>query len=118
MRTIFIILLVLTVYSFYSSADKLSKMKKNARLRDEYFAQANADEYPAHIIESVRSNNPDTPKMKIRLANADDDATVSIVTENEQDDDDDEEEEEEEEDLPIKKIKSSKSKIDDIHSFL
>ncbi|CAF1332665.1 unnamed protein product [Rotaria magnacalcarata] len=117
MRTIFIILLVLTVYSFYSSADKLSKMKKNARLRDEYFAQANADEYPAHIIESVRSNNPDTPKMKIRLANADDDddATVSIVTENEQDDDDDEEEEE---DLPIKKIKSSKSKIDDIHSFL
>ncbi len=70
--------------------------------------------YPGNIIESVHSDIPGDPEIKIHFAGmeeGDDDATISVDTENEDQDDDDD-------DLPIRKKKSSKSKTEDIHSFL
>jgi hypothetical protein len=76
----------------------------------------NGRQYPGDIIESVHSNIPDAPQIKIRLADADEedadaDATISMDLESEDDDDDDD-------DLPIRKKKLPKSKTEDIHSFL
>jgi hypothetical protein len=79
---------------------------------DAMFDQGN---YPGNIIESVHSDIPGDPEIKIRFAGTeeeDDDATISVDTENEDQDDDDDD------DLPIRKKKSSKSKTEDIHSFL
>ncbi|CAF0922906.1 unnamed protein product [Rotaria sordida] len=115
MRKIFSILLLLLLVSIlYLSAVQFSKIKKNARLRDESFIRADDHKYSADIIESIHSDIPGDPQIKVRFANIDEDedeATISIDTESES-------EQEEEEDLPIKKKKLPKSKLEDIHSFL
>ena len=75
--------------------------------------------HPGSIMESVHSDNPEAPQIKIRLADSDeendddDDATITMDLGN--DDDDDGEEEEE---IFIRPKKLPKSKTDDIHSFL
>ncbi|CAF2367257.1 unnamed protein product [Rotaria sp. Silwood2] len=102
----------------YSSADQLNKMKKNSRLRDESFVRADGHKFPADIIESVHSDIPGDPQIKIRLANKEEDededeATISIDTGS-----DSGEGEDDDEDLPIKKKKLPKSKFDDMHAFL
>lgn len=70
------------------------------------------------IIESVQSDLPEIPQIKIRMVNADDegddddaDATITLDTEDNDSDEDDE-------DLPVKKRKLPKTKSEDIHSFL
>ncbi|CAF3367357.1 unnamed protein product [Rotaria sp. Silwood1] len=119
MRKIFsILLLLLLVYISYSSADQLNKIKRNSRLNNEPFVRADDHKYPADIIESVHSDVPGDPQIKIRFANQEkdeDEATISIDTES---DSEQEEEEEEDKDLPIKKKKLPKTKLEDIHSFL
>ena len=74
--------------------------------------------YPGDIIESVYSDTPEAPQIKIRLANADEedtDADASITMDLGNDNDDDSEEED---DVPIRPKKLPKSKTEDIHSFL
>lgn len=76
--------------------------------------------HPGSIMESVHSDHPEAPQIKIRLADSDeeneDDATITMDLGNEEDGDDDDEEEEEE--VFIRPKKLPKSKTDDIHSFL
>ena len=72
--------------------------------------------YPADIFESVHTDLPGEPKIKINFAGMDegddDDATISIDTDNEDEDEDDDDV------IPTKKKNLPKSKPEDIHSFL
>ncbi|CAF2908831.1 unnamed protein product [Rotaria sp. Silwood2] len=83
-----------------------------------FFYEADGHKFPADIIESVHSDIPGDPQIKIRLANKEEDededeATISIDTGS-----DSGEGEDDDEDLPIKKKKLPKSKFDDMHAFL
>ncbi|UJR16369.1 hypothetical protein I4U23_003272 [Adineta vaga] len=86
---------------------------------DESFERIKSLKYPADPIESVHSDIPGDPQIKIRFAGTneedDGDATISIDTEPEIEVDDDNDEEDI---TPIKKKKLPKSKTEDIHSFL
>ncbi|CAF1396605.1 unnamed protein product [Adineta ricciae] len=114
-----LVLLLLITYVLYSLAEKLNNEKKNVKSTDESLHRIKSMKYPADIIESVQTDLPGEPRIKINFAGMDegddddDDATISIDT-----DDEDEDEDEDEDVIPMKKTNLPKSKPEDIHSFL
>ena len=72
--------------------------------------------YPPDIVESVHSNLPGAPEIKIEFT--DTDVTIAADSDEDDEEDEDEEDEEDEEDNPfINRQKSKKSKSDHLHSF-